>query len=112
MSSPQRAGGLGDSWVVHGMGSPGQATIEHAELACDPAYADFMTARLTEELARTTREQARQVLREVLAELRDGRIPDDVTLHLLATAYADHPDFRAQWRSPDLLLAEPSHGRR
>lgn len=99
-------------WVLHGARRPGQATIEHAELACDPDFAAFMTARLTEELDRTTGERRLQVLRDVLAELDGGRLPDDVTLQLLATAYAEHPDFRSRWRSPALLLDEPSDVRR
>lgn len=99
-------------WVLHGARHPGQATIEHSELACDPDFAAFMTARLTEELARATGERQVQVLREVLDELEGGRLPDDVTLQLLATAYADHPDFRSRWRSPGLLLDEPSDVRR
>lgn len=97
-----------DGWVLHGVRRPDQATIEHAELACDADFAAFMTARLTEELVRTTGERQRRVLEDVLTELDGGRLPDDVTLQLLATAYVDHPDFRSRWRSPGLLLDEPS----
>jgi hypothetical protein len=108
----------GHGWLLHGLQSPGQATIEHAELACDEEFVRFLTARLGEEAqAAAARHRPRQgtavfgglrILYEILDDLAQGCLPDDVSLDLVLSAYAAHPDFQARWRHPaDLLPTTP-----
>lgn len=111
-------------WLLHGLGSDGQDSIEHAELALDEEFAAFVSERLTEEVVAATfrREHAGhapggpddrraeaglRVLHDLLLDLQVGAVPDDVTLGLLARAYAAHPDFRPRWAHPAALLARP-----
>lgn len=99
------------TWLLHGLRAPDQATIEHAELACDDRFPRFLTARLREEEARAVLRRPHHgrgdsglgLLRDLLADLAEGRLPDDVTLDLVLTAYAAHPDFRPEWRAPAAL---------
>jgi hypothetical protein len=71
-----------------------------------------LSERLTEEIIATTHrrttsaasdahtERCLVVLDDLLLNLARGALPDDTTLHLLTRAYADHPEFRPEWRHP------------
>ena len=99
-------------WLLHGLQTPDQATIAHAELACDREFAQFLFARLEEEIHAAVRrarpspqlDEGLQLLHELARDLRLGRLPDDVTLDVVVAAFAAHPDFRARWRTPAELL--------
>jgi hypothetical protein len=87
----------------------------------DPAFLEFLRARLAEDMAHADRraanawdptahpdspgarldpdqaERGLTMLREVLSDLEAGKVPDQMSQDLLVAAYARHPDFRPQW---------------
>lgn len=122
-------GRVAPGWLLHGLGSDGQDSVEHVELALDDEFAAFVSERLTEEVvAATVRRQhadhvpggpedqraeaGLRVLHDLLLDLQVGVLPDDVTLGLLTRAYAAHPDFLPRWRHPAAVLAHPDDAAR
>jgi hypothetical protein len=87
----------------------------------DPAFLDFLRARLAEDMGQADRrvanawdptahpgspgaaldpaqaERGLLMLREVLTDLEAGEVPDQMSQDLLVAAYARHPDFRPEW---------------
>lgn len=71
----------------------------------DPTLTEFLLARITEEC-----EAKRWIVKMCSADLTSGHagsvatgnahaaLAEDI-LHALATVYADHPDYRDEWRS-------------
>ena len=87
----------------------------------DPAFLEFLRARLAEDMAHADRraanawdptahphspgagldpdqaERGLAFLREVLSGLEAGKSPDQMSQDLLVAAYSRHPDFRPEW---------------
>ena len=109
-------------WLLHGLRQPGPSALR-CELTTDPEFLGFLSERLTEEIVATTHRrltssdpEARidhglEVLHELLLALRRGELPDDTTLQLLIQAYADHADFRQEWRRPQQYAARVARRR-
>ena len=112
-------------WLLHGLRGHTPSQLRR-QLAADEAFLGFLSERLTEEIICAThrRETAAnsssgtnaglQLMDDLVLSLQRGALPDDTTLQLLVRAYAAHPDFRAEWRSPQeyaehhrALVAEP-----
>ena len=103
-------------WLLHGLHRPGP-TVVRRELAADPEFLAFLSERLTEEVIAATHrrttaadpdgriERGLAVLDELLGQLSRGELPDDTSLQLLTRAYAEHPQFRAEWRRPQEYAA-------
>lgn len=98
-------------WLLHGLRQSTASSLRH-HLTADPEFLAFLSERLTEEVIATTHrrttsadphvriDRGLEVLNDVLDVLRHGALPDDTTLQLLIQAYADHTDFRPEWRRP------------
>jgi hypothetical protein len=87
----------------------------------DPAFLEFLRARLADDMGHADRraanawdptahpdspgagldpaqaERGLTMLREVLADLEAGKVPDQMSQDLLVAAYSRHPDFRPEW---------------
>jgi hypothetical protein len=109
-------------WLLHGMRSSATSHVRRA-LAEDEEFLSFLSERLTEEVIAVTRrrecatdpeahvERQLAVLDELLRRLRSGDLPDDTTLQLLTQAYAGHPEFREEWRRPQVYAARVARRR-
>jgi hypothetical protein len=78
--------------------------------AVDPAFLEFLTDRLAEEVVAATHrrqsastesadvaERGVRMLDELVATLDRGETPDQMSLDLLRVAYHRHPEFRPEW---------------
>ncbi len=66
-----------------------------------PAQADFLAARLSEELdaalLRPLNERALRTLADLRATITCNEEADQMSIDVLTVAYAGHPEFRTDW---------------
>ena len=66
-----------------------------------PAQADFLVARLSEELdaalLRPFDERGLRMLADLRATISSRQPADQTSIDVLTVAYASHPDFQAEW---------------
>ncbi len=66
-----------------------------------PAQADFLVARLSEELdaalLRPFDERGLRVLADLRATITSNQEADRMSIDVLTVAYAGHPEFRTDW---------------
>jgi hypothetical protein len=65
----------------------------------------FLTDRLTEDLARATTAAHVEVIDDLVGVLARGQLPDRWELRIMLFGYGGHPDFDPAWNA-ELNLAE------
>lgn len=76
-------------------------TRDRETTSLHPAQADFLVARLSEELdaalLRPFDERGLRMLADLRATIVSHQSADPTSIDVLTVAYASHPDFQAEW---------------